>query len=243
MGNDWVDYIRRTIIISYKDLQKHQSKKQLKLSYFYILIFLAAGCSKVNTVTELPVLGNKKIVDKEVNGQIVKDTIYHTIRDFEFVDQDSARITNETFSGQVYVADFFFTSCPTICPVMKQQMLRVYEVYKDEPEVGILSHTIDTKHDTVAVLKDFAEKLGVTSDKWHFVTGIQDSIYDIAETSYFVVADEDENAAGGYIHNGAFLLVDQKRRIRGVYDGTVAEEVDILINDIERLINKNENND
>ncbi len=206
-----------------------------------ISILTFTACSQVNTTNELPILGNKRFVEKEVNGETVKDTIYHTIGDFEFIDQDSNIVSNETFSDQVYVADFFFTSCPTICPVMKQQMLRVYEAYEDEPEVGILSHTIDPKHDTVAVLKDFAEKLGVETEKWHFVTGNKDSIYDIGETSYLVVANEDENAPGGYIHSGAFLLVDKQRRIRGVYDGTIPEQVDILINDINRLIKKNEN--
>ncbi|XOV91938.1 MAG: SCO family protein [Bacteroidota bacterium] len=204
------------------------------------MVLTIAGCSKVKTTSELPILGNTRIVDKEVDGKIVKDTIYHTIRDFAFEDQDSNLVTNETFKDQVYVADFFFTTCPTICPKMKQQMLRVYDAYKNEPEVAILSHTIDPKHDSVAVLKEFANKLEVETDKWHFVTGQQDSIYDIAETSYMVVANEDDNAPGGYIHNGAFLLVDQNRRIRGVYDGTVPEQVDILINDIRRLINKNE---
>ncbi|MEQ8878609.1 MAG: SCO family protein [Cyclobacteriaceae bacterium] len=213
----------------------------MRLLILTIFILSFIGCSQVNTTNELPILGNKKFVEKEVNGEVVKDTIYHTIRDFAFVDQDSNLVTNETFSDQVYIADFFFTSCPTICPLMKQQMLRVYEAYENEPEVAILSHTIDPKHDTVAVLKDFAEKLGVKSEKWHFVTGNKDSIYDIGETSYLVVANEDENAPGGYIHSGAFLLVDRQRRIRGVYDGTIPEQVNILINDIGRLIKKNEN--
>ncbi len=213
----------------------------MRLLIITISVLSIVGCGQVNTSSELPVLGNKKITEKEVNGEVVKDTIFHTIRDFAFVDQDSSLVTNETFHNQVYVADFFFTSCPTICPVMKQQMLRVYEAYEQEPEVAILSHTIDPKHDTVAVLKDFAERLGVKSEKWHFVTGNKDSIYDIGETSYLVVANEDENAPGGYIHSGAFLLVDKQRRIRGVYDGTIPEQVDILINDIGRLIEKNEN--
>lgn len=213
----------------------------MRLLILTISILSFIGCSQVKTSNELPILGNKRFVDKEVNGEVVKDTIYHTIRDFAFIDQDSNLVTNETFSDQIYVADFFFTSCPTICPVMKQQMLRVYEAYEKEPEVAILSHTIDPKHDTVAVLKDFAEKLNVKTEKWHFVTGNKDSIYDIGETSYLVVANEDENAPGGYIHSGAFLLVDKQRRIRGVYDGTIPEQVDILINDIGRLIKKNEN--
>ncbi|WP_258103765.1 SCO family protein [Marinoscillum sp. MHG1-6] len=191
---------------------------------------------------ELPVLGRPEIIEKEVNGKIVKDTVEHTISDFSFVDQNGDTITNETFQNQVYIADFFFTSCPTICPIMKREMLRVYEAYENNPEVAILSHTIDPKHDSVAVLKAFAEQLGVKAEKWHFVTGNQDSIYTIGETSYMVVANDDPNAPGGYIHSGAFLLVDKKRRIRGVYDGTVPEQVDLLIADIKKLTKKNDEN-
>ncbi len=196
---------------------------------------IVTGCNPVKSSYELPILGRKEFVEKEVNGQTVTDTLYHTIAPFEFLDQDSTIITNATFNNQVYVADFFFTSCPTICPVMKQQMLRVYQAYENDPEVAIISHTIDPTHDTVALLKDFAQKLGVSSSKWHFVTGDKDEIYDLGEQSYMVVANEDEEAPGGYIHSGAFLLIDKKGRIRGVYDGTVAEQVDVLINDIKRL--------
>ncbi|MFT7029647.1 MAG: protein SCO1/2 [Marinoscillum sp.] len=193
------------------------------------------SCGKVNSTYELPILGRSEIIETETESGTTYDTVYHTITDFAFVDQDSNMVTNETFTNQVYVADFFFTSCPTICPVMKQQMLRVYEVYKDNPKVGILSHSIDPEYDTVALLHEFAARLGITSDKWHFVTGDKEDIYEIGEKSYMVVANEDESAPGGFIHSGAFLLVDQKRRIRGVYDGTVPEQVDILINDIKRL--------
>lgn len=207
----------------------------MKNTLILLCILAVISCGKVKSDFELPILGRSEIVEKEVNGKLVTDTIYHTIRDFQFVDQDSSIVTNETFAGQVYVADFFFTTCPTICPVMKQQMLRVYEVYENHPEVAILSHTIDPQYDTVALLKDFADKLGVSSSKWHFVTGDKDEIYDIGERSYMVVANEDESAPGGFIHSGAFLLVDQQRRIRGVYDGTVPEQVDVLIHDIKRL--------
>lgn len=210
--------------------------KKLSLPLLFGTVLLA--CGEVNSGYELPILGRSEVVEKEVNGKMVKDTVYHTIADFRFVDQDSSIITNETFDGKVYVADFFFVSCPTICPIMKQQMLRVYEVYKDHPEVAILSHTIDPTHDSVAVLHSFAERLGVSSEKWHFVTGNKDEIYDIGEKSYMIVANEDQSAPGGYIHSGAFLLIDQQRRIRGVYDGTIPEQVDILINDIKRLTKK-----
>lgn len=186
------------------------------------------ACQQQPGSDKLPYMGNTIYEEN--------DTIYHTIQDFQLVDQDSSIVTNETFDGQVYVADFFFTSCPTICPKMKAQMLRVYEKFESNPEVAILSHTIDPTYDTVALLKDYSQRLGVSSDKWKFVTGDQDYIYDLAEGSYMSIADEDSEAPGGYIHSGAFLLVDKERHIRGVYDGTVPEQVDVLMNDIEKLL-------
>lgn len=181
-------------------------------------------------------MGRKKIVEKEVDGKIVMDTVDHMITDFAFYDQDSTLITNETFKNQIYVSDFFFTSCPTICPKMKKQMLRVYEKFEKTPEVAILSHTIDPTHDNVQVLNEYADALGVKSSKWHFVTGDEDVIYQIGEKSYMVTAGEDSEAPGGYIHSGAFLLVDDQRRIRGVYDGTMEEQVNILLSDIDILL-------
>lgn len=175
----------------------------------------------------LPIFGEKDVVGS--------DTIYHTIGNFSFVNQDSSIITNETVEGKIYVADFFFTSCRTICPIMKTQMLRVYETFKNDPEVLIISHTIDPEYDTVALLHDYADRLGAESDKWHFLTGNKDSIYYLAQTSYFVTAMEDQSEPDGFIHSGAFLLIDKKGRIRGKYDGTREEEVNRLLGDIEKL--------
>lgn len=180
----------------------------------------------------LPIFGEREVH----NG----DTVYHRIAPFQFVDQDSATITNGTFKDKIYVADFFFTTCRTICPIMKTQMLRVYEQVKDDSAVLILSHTIDPEYDTVALLHDFAERLGVESSKWHFVTGVKDSIYKIAQTSYFATALEDKTVADGFIHSGAFLLIDRQGRIRGKYDGTLPADVDQLIEDIERLKKEND---
>ena len=207
-----------------------------KLFALIVLAVNIAACNEVKSTYELPILGRTEIIE-DADGNPT-DTIYHTINKFAFVNQDSVWVTNDTFKDKVYVADFFFTSCPTICPVMKQQMLRVYEKYKDNPEVAILSHSIDPTYDTVALLHDFAERLGVSSETWHFVTGDKEEIYEIGEKSYMVVANEDESAPGGFIHSGAFLLIDKMGRIRGVYDGTVPEQVDILINDIARLTAK-----
>lgn len=188
-----------------------------------------SGC--VTKDTSLPVFGERKVE----NG----DTIYHTIGSFQFLNQDSAWVNNDTFSGKIYVADFFFTSCRTICPIMKTQMLRVYEATKDMPDVLILSHTIDPDYDNVARLHDFAKKLGVETRRWHFVTGVKDSIYKIAQTSYYTTAMEDKTDPDGFIHSGAFLLVDSMGRIRGMYDGTKEEDVNRLITDISRLRTEN----
>ncbi len=192
------------------------------------LLLTVASCTKKES--SLPIFG-----EREVEGS---DTIYHSIAPFSFVNQDSSIITNETFRNKIYVADFFFTSCRTICPIMKTQMLRVYEATAEMPDVLIVSHTIDPEYDTVALLRDFAERLGVESKRWHFVTGVKDSIYKIAQTSYFATAMEDKTEPDGFIHSGAFLLIDKKQRIRGKYDGTKEEDVNRLVVDIERLRNE-----
>jgi protein SCO1 len=184
-------------------------------------------CCQRTTEAPLPIYGNKDVV----NG----DTVYHTIQPFRFINQDSAIVTKENFRDKIYVADFFFTSCRTICPIMKTQMLRVYDSTASDSEVMILSHTIDPRHDSVSVLRDFAERLGVKSTKWHFVTGEKDSIYHIAQTSYFATAMEDNADADGFIHSGAFLLIDKQFRIRGKYDGTKEDDVNRLLGDIDRL--------
>lgn len=182
---------------------------------------------------KLPIFGQREVVGT--------DTVYHKIAPFLFVDQDSSIITNDTFGDKIYVADFFFTTCRTICPIMKTQMLRVYEATSEMPDVLIISHTIDPEYDTVALLHDFADRLGVESKRWHFVTGVKDSIYKIAQTSYFATAMEDKTEPDGFIHSGAFLLIDKQQRIRGKYDGTKEEDVNRLIVDIKRLRRETEN--
>lgn len=208
-----------------------------KLDYILIMILAAfTACIPETKDQKLPILGRQEIVERIEDGKVFYDTVAHTIDNFAFVNQDSSLVTNETFKDKVYVADFFFTTCPTICPKMKKEMLRVYDKYKDNPNVAILSHTIDPTYDTVGLLKNYAERLGVSSDTWHFVTGDKDEIYEIGESSYMVTAGEDANEPGGFIHSGAFLLVDKQRRVRGVYDGTVSDQVDILMKDIDRLL-------
>lgn len=208
-------------------------QNRFKILSTLVLIVFISLTSCQNKQDALPILGHQSIEGT--------DTTFHQIADFAFIDQDSQLVTNATFSNQIYVADFFFISCPTICPVMKKQMIRVYEKFKDNPEVALLSHTIDPRHDSVSVLKEYATQLGIETSKWHMVTGKTETIYDIALKSYMVTAMEDSTAKdeGGIIHSGAFLLVDKNRRIRGQYDGTKEEEVDQLIKDIEKLLKEN----
>lgn len=206
-----------------------------QVSALIVFLVVLSGCTKEPASPPLPIFGQRDVATKEVNGQTVADTVYHTIANFQFVDQDSAIITNETFKDKIYIADFFFTSCRTICPKMKTQLLRVYDSIQNEPDILILSHTIDPEYDTVELLHDFAKRLGVKTEKWHFVTGEKDSIYNLAQTSYFATAMEDKSEPDGFIHSGAFLLIDKQGRIRGKYDGTIEDDVNRLLVDLKRL--------
>jgi protein SCO1/2 len=202
-------------------------------TYKYLLFALLTNflaCTKIDTKSELPLpfLG-----EPIINGN---DTIPPTIKSFSFIDQDSNIITNSTFSDKIYVADFIFLSCPSICPKMNTEMLRVYNEFKNNDTVLFLSHTIDPEYDGVRQLKNFAKSIDVTSKKWHFVTGNQENIYDLAEHSYFSNAYKDSLADGGFTHTGGLLLIDKNRHIRGVYDGTNDLETNRLINDIWILL-------
>lgn len=204
------------------------------LPFLLISLSLVISCSspseKTSETTELPILGERYVDDNQ-------DTVYHSIADFAFINQVSDTIRKEDMAGKIYVADFFFTTCPTICPVMKKEMLRVYEQFEGEPNFRILSHTIDPSHDTQAVLQDYAEKLGVPdAATWNFLTGDQEKIFEIGQTSYLTTTMADDMEPGGFLHSGAFLLVDQQGRIRGVYDGTKTEQVDRLLADIPKLL-------
>jgi protein SCO1/2 len=156
---------------------------------------------------------------------------------YTFTDQDGTPVSQQLFNGKIYVADFFFTSCPTICPIMKTQMLRIYEAFSEQDDLLLLSHTIDPTHDSVEVLHDFARRLGVSAKRWHLVTGPKNQIYETA-LLYGLGAAEDKNAPGGFIHSGSFCLIDRQGRIRGYYKGTEEEAVDRLIKDIRRLLNE-----
>ena len=182
---------------------------------------------------KLPILGERDFV----NG----DTIYATIPAFQFVNQDSAIINNDTYKGKIYIVDFFFTHCPTICPKVKKNMLRIYDRYKSNDNVLQLSHTIDPTRDTIGRLKEYASKLNIDSKKWSLVTGDKFEIYNIANR-YFAVAKEDPDAPGGFDHSGNIILVDSKGRVRAFADGTDADAVNKFMLDIDLLLKEENSN-
>lgn len=208
----------------------------MRACYLIFLLALLASCS--NPPEILPVYGNKTAVTKTENGKTVTDSLDYTLPAFTFVNQDSAVVTEQTVNGKIFVTDFFFTSCPSICPKMKKEMLRVYDKYKDNNEVAILSFSIDPTRDTVAKLKNYTQKLGIeNSSKWSLLTGNKDSIYATAK-HFLISAAEDPNAPGGHVHSGNFILVDKQKRLRGYYDGTDSKSVDKLLTDMDLLLNE-----
>lgn len=202
-------------------------------SLFYIIISFA-GCSND---TKLPIYGQREAkITKTPDGTEKIDTVYQTIPAFTFLNQDSVLITQDAFKDKVYIADFFFTSCSTICPIMHRNLKEIFDQYKDNPEVMFLSHTIDFKYDKPSVLKKYAQKLGVDGKKWQFVYGSKASIYSIAEHNYLVAVGEDSTEKDGYMHQGWLVLIDKEKRIRGAYNGTDKNEVEKLKKDLPILL-------
>jgi protein SCO1/2 len=199
-----------------------------------LAISALAACNLGGKKT-LPVFGSRQAVTKTVDGKTVTDTIYQTIPKFKFVNQYGDSITSKSLDGDIYVADFFFTTCPSICPIMARNMLKVYNTFNKTGNFKILSHAIDPKHDSVPALKKYADKLGVTGNTWWFLQGKKEDTYSIAEKNYLVAVSKDSTAAGGYVHQGYFILVDKQKRVRGAYDGTDPKQVDQLIADIKTL--------
>lgn len=198
---------------------------------FMAFVLATAACSSPETHTshELPIIGEVDIV----NG----DSIYHTVGDWAFYRQDSMLVTEDMLQGQAYVADFFFTSCPTICPRVTRNMLLVQESLQDITPLKLVSFTVDPKRDSVLWLRAYSENLGVDDvNDWWFLTGDKFELFDIAD-DYFSVAIENPNAPGGYDHSGRLIFVDEKGHVRAFADGTDEEDVKHLIEDIASYYN------
>lgn len=175
-----------------------------------------------------------------VNAELVDTTVqfvrkYHKIADFKLVNQNGDTITQDFYEDKIYVADFFFTTCLTICPIMTDHMIEIQEKIKDDKDILLLSHTVFPVADSVPVLKEYAMDKGVMDEKWNLVTGDKKQIYDLARKSYLASKSTGDGGKYDMIHTENFVLVDKKKQIRGFYDGTQPEAIEDLMHDIEIL--------
>jgi protein SCO1 len=208
----------------------------IKIFSFFLLTTLLS-CNETKTqdnVSLLPILGEKRLAP---NGT---DTLFHVVGDFSFVNQFGDTISQKNTEGKIYVADFFFATCQSICPVMSSNLTMVQREFENDNSLLILSHTVNPMHDTVEVLRQYADRFGAVKNKWHFLTGEKKKIYALAKEDYLVNALQDDGSTEGFLHSELFLLIDTKRRIRGMYDGTDSVQVKKLIEAIQLLKKEND---
>ena len=190
----------------------------------------------------LPIINPIDLEEEMVDPELLRIGQGHTVGSFSFLDQNGRKITDRTVKGKVYVVEYFFTTCGTICPRMNKQMQRVQGAYKGDNRIKILSLTVDPDTDSVEQMKRYASQHGADDQQWHFLTGEKADLYALARKSFFVLkpaeAENQGDVGSDFTHTNNFVLVDQRMRIRGYYDGTSTEEVDKLIRDMQRLLDE-----
>ena len=211
----------------------NRTKKLLILLFlltFPAVLYVILSTGKTNFI-HLPYIGERELAP---NG---KDTIYHSIPAFKLVNQDGDTITEKNYDGKIYVADYFFTTCKSICPKMTSELLRVQDKFGyTDGMVQIISHTVNPENDSVPVLKVYADMVHANSKIWNFVTGDKKQLYDLARNGYLLNAMEGDGGPDDFIHSELFVLVDKEKHIRGIYDGTNIKDVNDLLDDIKVLI-------
>ncbi len=212
-------------------------KYKLFLSIVIVLsaIILALFYSALKPKKMLPIYNPSMVNPELVDSTIQYISKYHTIADFSFTNQNGKKITQKDYEGTIYVADFFFTTCGSICPKMTTNLVEIQKAIINNPKVMLLSHTVFPETDSVSVLKKYAIKNGVIDSKWNLVTGDKKQIYTMARKSYLAVKLGKPNELYDMVHTENFVLVDSKRRVRGFYDGTKKEDIQRLIEDINFL--------
>lgn len=208
---------------------------------FFAVFFLVLSIIIITIIYQIMI--PKKVLKvyqpADVSAELVDTTLqyvkkYHTIADFSLINQNGETITQEDYNDKIYVADFFFTTCQTICPIMTDHMVEIQEKLKNDNKVLLLSHTVTPEIDSVAQLKKYALEKGVNDAKWNLVTGDKKEIYDLARKSYLAAKDV-PYSDNDLVHTENFVLVDKKKRIRGFYDGTDPESIEKLLEDIKVL--------
>ena len=202
-------------------------KQILLISIAFVLFF--SSCSEKR---ELPIFGTKEFIEG-----IDKDTVYHTVPFWSFTNQDNEIVSSTDYQDKIYIADFFFTHCPGVCPELLESLKYVQQELKDT-DIEIISHTVDPKNDTPERLKWYVEKNKIDTHNWTFLTGIKQDIYELGVNGYLVPNQEDALAPGGFLHSEKFMLIDKKNRIRGFYNGRDKTAVNQLLEDVRILMDE-----
>lgn len=199
------------------------------------IIIILIIYNTLNVYKPLPIYQPAMVSNELVDSTIQHHKKYHKIADFSLTNQNGKTITQNDYKDKIYVADFFFTTCQSICPIMTDHMVKIQKKIINDNDIMLLSHTVTPQIDTVAQLKRYAIKKGVNDKKWNLVTGSKKQIYELARKSYLAVKDNGNGDAFDMIHTENFMLIDKKRQIRGFYDGTNEEDIERLLNDISIL--------
>ncbi|OEK09853.1 photosynthetic protein synthase II [Flavivirga aquatica] len=199
------------------------------------IIIISIIYNTLNTYKPLSIYQPAMVSTELVDSTIQHQKKYHKIADFSFTNQNGKTITQKDYKNKIYVADFFFTTCRTICPIMTNHMVEIQKEIINDDEVMLLSHSVTPEIDTVAQLKRYAKRKGVIDGKWNLVTGDKKQIYKLARKSYLAVKDDGDGHPFDMVHTENFMLIDKKRQIRGFYDGTNPDDIDKLLDDIEIL--------
>ena len=216
---------------------KNQNKLAIIIPGLTLLIGIAIAYQLIIDDRELPIFSPSQINPELVDPSLQFERGEHSIADFELIDQNNDPFSQKNLKDKIYVADFFFTTCPTICPDMSGQLKRVQDAYNEKEDFMILSHTVQPEVDSPKILKAYAELYEADPEQWVFVTGNKRTIYELARKSYFAAVTEGDGGPDDFIHTENFILIDKEKRIRGFYDGTSEESVDQLITDISILSN------
>ena len=208
---------------------------------FFILLIILVGCKSKPVTSTMPFINKPDYTPEWIEKDDPAYASIHRIPAFSFTDQDGNTVTEKTVDGKIYVADFIFTRCGSICPKMTKNMGLLQERFKNNKEVLLLSHSVTPETDSVPVLKKYAEEKGVISGKWHLLTGNQNEIYRLAKKEYYAGDTIGYYQTGNeFLHTENFILVDKFRRIRGVYNGTLPLEAERLMDDISTLLKEDE---
>lgn len=210
--------------------------KRLALFLLIFAVVVATAYFILRPADELPIYHPTQLDRRLVDPEVLKKGGEHRILDFQLIDQLGQPFTRDSIDGRIVLADFFFTTCPTICPKMTDQMVRVQEAFREEDRLLLLSHSVTPEIDSVEVLAAYAAEKGADARRWRFLTGPRKQIYALARRSYFACMDEGDGGLQDFVHTENFVLVDPQGRLRGFYDGTNAKEVDRAMGDIRKLL-------